>query len=122
MEKKITRLILMQVVLLGFSLLFNSTNAFSQCTAVKSENGKVVRVTIPCDFPIATVADTSSMTQALDTWYSKNPTLQNVVITPMSAPGNTIIEIPFTIYNKFSDPKKKTINAISYFYKVINQN
>jgi hypothetical protein len=102
--------------------LFLSLKGFSQqaqCVSVKKVNGNEVRTNIPCDFPIST-SEIVSFSEALNTWYTNNPTLKAVVLTPNSYPSNNSIEIPFLIYDQFSDAKKKTVNGIPYFYKIIN--
>ena len=111
----------MKLTKLLILLLFLSLKGFSlqaQCVSVKKVNGNEVRTNIPCDFPINT-SELASFTEALNNWYTNNPTLKAVVLAPNSFPSNNSIEIPFSIYNQFSDSKKKTVNGINYFYRVI---
>ena len=113
---KITKLLILFLLL--------SLKGFSQqaqCVSVKKVNGNEVRTNIPCNFPIST-SEIVSFSEALNTWYTNNPKLIAVVLTPNSSPSNNSIEIPFSVYNQFSDAKKKAVNGIPYFYKIINNN
>ena len=120
MRKNINRLVFINVALFGFFFLIGANDAFSQCVFVKKENNVEIRVNIPCNFPIIT-NEIIDLKEVLNTWYINNPTLKNIVILPNSSPGNSFIEIPFFIFDKFPDSKKKTVNSIQYFYKVINK-
>jgi len=113
---KLTKILTFLFISSSFLLLTNDT--FGQCVSVKKENGTEVRTNIPCDFPINT-SEVPSFTEALNTWYSNNPTLKDVVLIPKSTPSNNFIEIPFLIFDQLSDAKKKKVNGLSYFYKVI---
>jgi len=108
-------------------MAFGSSKAFAQCTYVTIENGKETKISIPCDFPVLLSSnkpeqDRNNFNAELEKWFSNNPTLKNIVLTPMSAPGKQFIEIPFSSYTQFDASKKKMVDAISYFYKVTEKN
>ena len=54
-------------------------------------------------------------------WNENNPTLTKVNLVPRAVGGNYNIEIPFSIYSQFSVDRKKAVDAIPYFYKVIQE-
>lgn len=112
-----------KVFLLCLFMVLGSSKAFSQCNYVTTENGKETKLSIPCNFPVLLSSskpeqDRSNFNAELEKWYSNNPTLKNIVLTPMSHSSDQFVEIPFSSYTQFDAPKKKMVDAISYFYKV----
>jgi hypothetical protein len=126
-KKTNLRFVLSQVVLLCLFMALGSSKAFAQCTYVTIENGKETKISIPCDFPVLLSSnkpeqDRNNFNTELEKWYSNNPTLKNIILTPMSHPSDQFIEIPFSSYTQFDASKKKMVDAISYFYKVTEKN
>ncbi len=118
------RLASTKVFLLCLLLAFGSSKAFAQCNYVTTENGKETRLNIPCDFPVKTRTGDTSLSESnfkteLLVWQTANPTLKNIVVYPTANPCNMFIEIPLSNYNSFTDLKKKRIDALKYFYKII---
>ena len=121
------RLASTKVFLICLFMAFGSSKAFSQCTYVTTENGMETKLSIPCNFPVLeSIVGAADMEQTsfdlnIKKWHANNPTLSSVNLTPRAVGGNYHIEIPFSNYSEFSVEKKKVVDAIPYFYKVIQE-
>jgi hypothetical protein len=87
------KFIITQVFLLSLLLVLVTNKTKAQCTYVTTENGKETKLSIPCDFPVLLNTnkpeqDRSNFNAELEKWYSNNPALKNVILTPMSHSGN----------------------------------
>jgi hypothetical protein len=105
-------------------MAFGSSKAFAQCTYVTIEDGKETKISIPCDFPVKYRLENSDLAEKqfkseLLAWQTANPNLKDVMVYPIVNNGNVFIEIPLSNYNSFTDLKKKRIDTLMYFYKII---
>ncbi len=123
-QKTNLRFVLSQVILLCLFMAIGSSKAFAQCNYVTIENGKETKISIPCDFPVKYRLGNSELAEKqfkseLLVWQTANPNLKDVMVYPIVNNGNVFIEIPLTNYNSFTDLKKKRIDTLNYFYKII---
>ncbi len=115
---------LKQLLFVIILLSLGNNKLFSQCNYVTSNDSVETKLNIPCDFPVKyRVGDAqkseNNFNSELIVWQTANPTLKNVIVYPNGKINNVFIEIPLANYNSFSELKKKRIDALNYFYKVI---
>ncbi len=130
MKKNFTKVnfkfIASQVLLLGLILVLQNNKVSAQCIHLTTENGIENKLNIPCDFPVfinnnQPEQDKLNFESELKNWFINNPKFKDLQIAPASHLTNYSVEIPFSVYSSFTLDKKKMIDAIPYFYKVVKK-
>ena len=103
-QTKDFKLISTKVFLLCLFIAIGSSQVFAQYNYVTMENGKEIKLSIPCNFSVMTSSinlsqGRSNFNAELGKSYANIYMLTSMKISSRGLSGNFLIEIPFSYYN-----------------------